>query len=112
MEPEDGFAVAAVGLGMYVVGGESAFRFCPKYPDINPTSVKDQIRDSQKEFYAIELSQNPILIWWLKEKVAAIKKYRIKDAEQDGTLNHLVSTYQPENDDIIPGLTWKTGRGL
>ncbi len=103
MEPEDGFAVAAVGLGMYVVGGESAFRFCPKYPDINPTSVKDQIRDSQKEFYAIELSHSDFDLV-AEGEVAAIKKYRIKDAEQDGTLNHLVSTYQPENDGIIPGL--------
>jgi phosphoenolpyruvate synthase/pyruvate phosphate dikinase len=38
MEPEDGFSVVAVGLGMYVVGGESSFRFCPAYPGINTTS--------------------------------------------------------------------------
>ncbi len=29
MKPEDGFSVAAVGLGMYVVGGENSYRFCP-----------------------------------------------------------------------------------
>ena len=49
MKPEDGFSVAAVGLGMYVVGGENSFRFCPQVStNINPTSVKDQMRDTQK----------------------------------------------------------------
>ncbi len=103
MEPEDGFAVAAIGLGMYVVGGENAFRFCPKYPDINPTSVKDQIRDSQKEFYAIELSKSDFDLL-AEGEGASIKKFSVKIAEQDGTLDHMVSTYHPENDDIIPGL--------
>jgi hypothetical protein len=35
---------------------------------------------------------------------AAIKKYRLKEAEHDGTLLHSVSTYQTENDDLIPGI--------
>ncbi|HSM49285.1 MAG TPA: PEP/pyruvate-binding domain-containing protein, partial [Draconibacterium sp.] len=46
MKPEDGFSVAAVGLGNYVVGGENAFRFCPNYPDINPTSADEQLRNT------------------------------------------------------------------
>ncbi|MFW5774291.1 MAG: PEP/pyruvate-binding domain-containing protein, partial [Tangfeifania sp.] len=57
MQPEDGFSVAAVGLGMYVVGGENSFRFCPRYPTINPTTVSDLLRDSQKHFYAIDLTK-------------------------------------------------------
>jgi len=103
MEPEDGFSVAAVGLGMYVVGGENSFRFCPMYPNINPTSLKDQIRDSQKKFYAIDLSKTEFDLVSDGED-AAIKKYRIKDAEQDGTLEHSASTYSIENDDLIPGI--------
>ena len=35
MKPEDGFAVIGIGLGKYVVGGEKAWRFCPKYPTWN-----------------------------------------------------------------------------
>ncbi len=103
MEPEDGFSVAAIGLGMYVVGGENSFRFCPMYPHINPTSLKDQIRDSQKQFYALDLSK-PEFDLVIDGEDAAIKKYRIKDAEQDGTLEHSVSTYNMENDDLIPGV--------
>ncbi len=103
MEPEDGFSVAAVGLGMYVVGGENSYRFCPLYPAINPTSVKDQIRDSQKHFYAIDLS-HPDFDLVADGEDAAIKKFRIKDAEEDGTLEHTASTYLAENDDLVPGI--------
>ena len=109
MEPEDGFSVAAVGLGMYVVGGENSFRFCPNYPQINPTSIKDQIRDSQKKFYAIDLTKTEFDLIADGED-AAIKKFRIKDAEQDGTLEHSASTYNIENDDLIPGIQQKGPR--
>ncbi|MCK5730173.1 MAG: pyruvate, phosphate dikinase, partial [Draconibacterium sp.] len=109
MEPEDGFSVAAVGLGMYVVGGENSFRFCPNYPQINPTSLKDQVRDSQKQFYAIDISKTEFDLVAGGED-AAIKKYKIKDAEQDGTLEHSVSTYSIENDDLIPGIQQKGPR--
>lgn len=103
MKPEDGFSVAAVGLGNYVVGGENSFRFCPKYPHINPTSVADMIRDTQKHFYALDLSNpEPDLVGEGEE--AAIRKFRIKDAQEDGTLEHSVSTYDMENDDLIPGV--------
>jgi hypothetical protein len=109
MEPEDGFAVAAVGLGMYVVGGEKSFRFCPNYPHINPTSIKDQIRDSQKQFYALNMAKTEFDLVADGED-AAIKKYRIKDAEQDGTLEHSASTYLMENDDLVPGIQYSGPR--
>jgi hypothetical protein len=103
MQPEDGFSVAAVGLGMYVVGGENSFRFCPKYPNLNPTAVSDLLRDSQKHFYAIDLTKTEFDLIGDGEN-AAIKKYRIKEAEMDGTLEHSASTYVMENDDLIPGI--------
>ena len=109
MEPEDGFSVAAVGLGMYVVGGENSFRFCPNYPQINPTSLKDQVRDSQKHFYALDISKTEFDLVAGGEE-ATIKRFRIKDAEQDGTLEHSVSTYNIENDDLVPGIQHKGPR--
>ncbi len=106
MKPEDGFSVAAVGLGMYVVGGENSFRFCPQYPNINPTTIADQVRDSQKFFYALDLTNSePDLI--SNGEKSAIKRYRIKDALADGTLEHSVSTYNMENDDLVPGIHGK-----
>ena len=103
MEPEDGFAVAAIGLGMYVVGGENAFRFCPRYPHINPSSIKDQVRDSQREFYALDMSRGGIDLVHDGED-AAIKKFHVRDAEADGILENCASVYDPENDDLVPGV--------
>jgi len=103
MKPEDGFSVAAVGLGIYVVGGENSFRFCPKYPHINASTLADQLRNSQTGFYAIDLSK-PDINLVAKGENAAIKKYRIKEAEEDGTLEHSASTYLMENDDLVPGI--------
>jgi hypothetical protein len=103
MQPEDGFSVAAVGLGMYVVGGENSYRFCPRYPTINPTTVRDSVRDSQKSFYAIDLSQTEVDLVAGGED-AFIKKYSIKEAEKDGTLEHAASTYMMENDELVAGV--------
>lgn len=105
MEPEDGFSVAGIGLGMYVVGGEKSFRFCPKYPKINPSSIKDQMRDSQVEFYAIDMENKD---YDLKDgEAATIQKYTVRQAEKDGTLDHCVSTYDYENDMLLPGVVGK-----
>lgn len=104
MEPQDGFAIAAVGLGVYVVGGENSYRFCPKYPNINPTNVRDQVRDSQKEFYAMDMQHTDFDLINGGEN-AAIVKCKIKEAENDGVLQHCASVYDRENDDLVPGVT-------
>jgi len=103
MEPEDGFAVIAVGLGQAVVGGEKAFRFSPKYPALNNNSIQDQVRDSQRQFYAIDMSHNSFDLMTYDE-MAAIRKYKISEAEKDGVLEHCASTYSSENDYITPGI--------
>lgn len=106
MKPEDGFSVAAVGLGMYVVGGEKSYRFCPRYPELNHNSLADQVRDSQKEFYAIDMTREEFDLKTDGE-FATVAKYKIREAEKDGTLNHCVSTYDSTNDRLIAGLNGK-----
>ncbi len=103
MEPEDGFAVAAIGLGMYVVGGEKAYRFCPKYPEINAVGVHDLVRDTQKEFYAIDMDHTQFDLENGGEN-AAIKKMKVTAAEKDGVLHHCASVYDNENDCLVPGI--------
>jgi hypothetical protein len=103
MEPEDGFAVAAIGLGLYVVGGEKAYRFCPRYPQINALSNQDLVRDSQREFYALDMDHSQFDLESGGEN-AAIRKMRISFAEKDGVLQHCASVYDHENDLLIPGV--------
>jgi CheY-like chemotaxis protein len=102
MEPEDGYAVLAIGLGSYVVEGEKAYRFSPKYPTAINYTPKDLIQNSQVHFYAVNLNNtNPDL---LASEGAAMGKLFLEDAEMHGTLRHCASVYNPDNDAIIPGI--------
>jgi hypothetical protein len=101
--------VIAVGLGQAVVGGEKAYRFSPKYPALNNNSLQDQIRDSQRQFYAIDLTKNTFDLS-SEGEMAAIRKYKITEAEKDGMLEHCASTYSIENDYITPGISTKGTR--
>ena len=60
MEPEDGFAIAGLGLGHYVVNGERAYRFSPKYPTLEMSSLQSQLRDSQVEFLALDMINSEV----------------------------------------------------
>ena len=103
MEPEDGFAIAALGLGHYVVNGEKAYRFSPKYPNLEINSPKNLFRDTQVEFLALDLQkQNLNLLHGGSE--SNLSRLSITEAEKHGTVNHLASVYDPDNDRIRPGL--------
>ncbi len=103
MKPEEGFVVAAVGLGKYVVEGEKAFRFSPKYPEIEINSPKDQYKNSQLQFFAVDLDKKEPNL--LEGDIAGLARLDIDEAEKQGTLKHCASVYNPDNDQIIPGLT-------
>ncbi len=102
MVPEDGFAVAAVGLGQYVLDGERAFRFSPAYPDLDIVSIRDLTRHSQREFYAVNLARSEVDL--LSGESAGLIKLTISEAEGDGTLTHTASVYSADNDTLSPGL--------
>jgi len=97
IRPEDGFAVAAIGLGAYVVGGEKTHRFCPAYPKLQLASTQDQVRDSQNHFYALDLSLRPHDLLQDGEQ-AAIRSYSLREAEEDGTLAYSATVYDFLND--------------
>ncbi len=102
MNPEDGFAVLALGFGKYVVDGEKALRFCPVYPNLENNAPKDQLRNSQTEFFAIDLNKLDLNL--LEGDTAGLIRLDCMDAEMHGTLRHLASVYDPDNHTIQPGL--------
>jgi hypothetical protein len=102
MKPEEGFAVTALGLGRYVVEGEKAFRFSPRYPDLEINSAKDQYKGSQVYFYAVDLAKQDVNL--LDGEDAGLRKLDIYDAEMHGTLKHCASVYSIENERISAGL--------
>jgi hypothetical protein len=61
------------------------------------------VRDSQKEFYAIDMDHTQFDLENRGEN-AAIRKMKISSAEKDGVLQHCASVYDYENDCLIPGI--------
>ena len=102
MKPDEGFAVAAVGLGKYVVEGEKAYRFSPKYPNVEINSPKDQYKNSQVQFFAVDLKKKDIDL--MEGDMAGLRRLDIDEAERHGTLRHCASVFNPENNAISPGL--------
>lgn len=102
MKPEEGYAVLGVGLGKYVVDGEKAFRFSPVFPTIENNSAKDQFKNSQVEFYAVDLDKHDLDL--LEGETAGLTRLDIDDAEEHGNLVHCASVYSSINDTISPGL--------
>lgn len=103
MKPEEGYAVAGVGLGCYVVGGWPSYRFSPKYPAVSMYTVSDLLKSTQTKFYALDCSRKDIDL--LKNgELAALELLDIYKAEKHGSLKHLASVYNYDNDSISPGL--------
>ncbi len=103
IKPEDGYATIALGLGVYVVEGEKAFKFCPKYPKLQNQTIEDLYNNSQTYFYAVDLNSKNLDFIEQGENVS-IAKLDIWDAERHGTLKHLASVYNPDTKTLSPGL--------
>ena len=103
MKPEEGYALAAIGLGKYVVEGNRSYRFSPHYPGVEINSPKDQFKNSQVKFYAVDLSRKDVDL--MQGEDAGLVLSDIDLSEKHGTLKHCVSVYNPDNDTIYPGLT-------
>lgn len=101
LEPEDGIAVIGFGLGKYVVDGERSWRFCPRYPAIDFISQDDMLRESQTEFWAVDLSGRDFDLREGSE--VTLKRLHIVDAERDGTLEQCVSVLDRESGTIRAG---------
>lgn len=102
MKPDEGIAIAAVGLGKYVVEGNKAYRFSPKYPTTEINSTKDQFRNSQVKFYAVDLKKENLNL--LDGELAGLSEADISIAEKYGALKHLASVYNPDNNTVYPGI--------
>ena len=100
----DGVASVALGLGKTVVEGGNTVRFCPKYPTdlIQFYSIEESLNNSQRNFYALQLSENSQLTDETYDTL--LKQCDLDLAEQDGSLKYVGSTYSPENDNISDGL--------
>ncbi|NLN34437.1 MAG: hypothetical protein GX157_00300 [Candidatus Cloacimonetes bacterium] len=95
MEHADGMANIVLGLGKAVVEGKQNYRFCPKYPAIDILPPEEMMRNSQKEFYALDLGKVDFDLTQGDEITLAHLK--LKEAEKHGSLRFLTSVWDYEN---------------
>jgi CheY-like chemotaxis protein len=95
---EDGYVSLAFGLGKYIVDGGVALRFSPQYPHkiIQLSDTKMALRETQQEFYALDL--NPAKFVPSTDDTVNLQKLKISDAEKDGSLRFVASTYDYQDD--------------
>jgi hypothetical protein len=106
LEPEDGIANLALGLGTYVVDGEQCFRFSPRHPKVDLIAPEAQAGASQRHFYALDLeSVDPPLV---EGDQVCYARLDIAEAERHGGLHLLASVHDLENHQLVPGVH---GRG-
>ena len=92
-KPEDGIANIAFGLGKYIVDGGQTLRFSPAYPKkiLQLSTPELALRETQRHFAALEM--NPDKFVTSTDDGINISSLRIKEAVKDGSLNHVVSTF-------------------
>ena len=104
---EEGTVSLALGLGKYIVDGGLTLRVCPYHPDkvLQTSEMEIALRETQTQFYALDLKnmgQNFSL-----DDGFNLLKLPVKEAENDGSLNYIASTYDPYDmvirDGIYPG---------
>ena len=104
MKYGDGIAAVALGLGRTVVNGGKCLTFCPRYPRnlVQFSSVEEILANSQSEFWALELGPagDHADVSDLREA-----RFDLKDAEADGTLHTVGSTYSSDNHAVYDGLS-------
>ncbi len=103
-KPEDGIVNIALGLGKYIVDGGMNLRFSPKHPHniLQTSTMETALRETQTRFYALNLDLlKEIQI--TTDDAFNLWKLPVKDAEEDGTLKYISSTYDHYNQVLLDG---------
>ena len=100
---EDGIANIALGLGKYIVDGGQTLRFSPRHPhNILQMSTMDfALRETQTRFYALDLKN--LADQFSVDDSFNLLRLNLKDADADGSLKFIVSTYDPYDQVIRDG---------
>ena len=102
---EEGIASLALGLGKYIVDGGQTLRVSPWHPTqvLQTSEMETALRDTQTRFYALDMTA--LAGREIKtDDGFNIKKLRVKQADQDGSLQGIASTFDPLDQVIRPGL--------
>jgi hypothetical protein len=102
--PGEGVAELALGLGRTIVDDGVSWSFSPAFPGADPPfkSMGDRLKHTQTSFWAVNMGRpavyDPI------QETEYLAAYDLGDAEYDGTLRFIASTYLPADDRITSGI--------
>jgi hypothetical protein len=104
--PEEGVVNLALGLGKTIVDGGLVWSYSPAWPKAAPpfASAAETLAQTQTEFWAVNMGKPPA--YDPVHETEYLLRAGLMDAERDGTLHHVASTYDPAADRLTPG----TGR--
>jgi len=108
-KPEDGIANIALGLGKYIMDGGTSLRFSPAYPNniLQTSTLEFALRETQTYFNALDLCQMQFIPQ--VDDGFNLLKLRVSDAEKDGTLRYIASTFNSQ-DQVINDSLYEGGR--
>ena len=108
---EEGIASLALGLGKYIVDGGQTLRVCPYHPTqvLQMSEMEIALKETQTQFYALDMEH--VSNEFKVDDAFNIKKLKVRDADKDGALRYIASTYDPY-DQIIRDGYYEGGRKI
>lgn len=101
---EEGIVNVALGLGKYIMDGGVTLRFSPSYPQnlLQTSTIELALKETQTYFNALDLCETCFVP--KVEDGFNILKLPLQEAEKDGTLKYIASTYDIHNESISDGI--------
>ncbi len=108
---EEGIASLALGLGKYIVDGGQTLRVSPYHPNqiLQMSEMETALRQTQTQFYALDMKD--VGGDFKVDDGFNILKLKVKDADKDGALNYIASTFDPYDQVIRDGI-YEGGRKI
>jgi hypothetical protein len=109
---EDGVVTLALGLGKTIVDGGLSWSYSPAFPKAPPpfNDLGDLLKNTQTRYWSVHMGDppphDPI------RETEYLVQSGLAEAEDDGALRYLVSTYDAGSDRLNPGLDAHGPRAL
>ena len=102
---EEGTVSLAMGLGKYIVDGGTSLRVCPAHPNqvLQMSEMEIALRDTQTHFLALRAQSSKEAGEISVNDGFNLIKVPVRDAENDGTLQWICSTFDPIDQCIYDG---------
>ncbi len=102
-KPEEGTVSLALGLGKYIVDGGTCLRFSPYHPNqiLQTSEMEIALRETQTSFLSLDLEN--VKLDFRVDDGFNLRKHTVREAEEDGSLQWIVSTFDPVDQCIYDG---------